>query len=54
MTYIITTRNPSNNKLIIISDDDAPAEFTTYRRVRFEAEGIAICQAWGYDILEAP
>ncbi len=64
MSYIITTRNPNGNKLVIIGDDDDgwarcgedhdPAEFDTELAALKAAKQIPACDAWGYNIVEVP
>lgn len=57
MAYIITTRNPSNKRLVIITysdtrDNERVAEYKTERAARKVADNQVVCKAWGYEIVE--
>lgn len=54
MSYIIVSRNPRANKLVIVTDgdDDVPAEFKTEEEAIEAAHNTTICKAWSYQILE--
>jgi hypothetical protein len=53
MSYIIVCRNPTSRKLLIISNDDSndPAEFETVEEAYEAANGMAVCRAWGVEIV---
>lgn len=53
VSYIIVCRNPSNNKLIVITEDDGetPAEFETEEAAYAAAEGTSVCRSWGAEIV---
>lgn len=55
MSYIIVTRNPSNKHLIAVvvgDESDKLAEYKTASEAMETADNMAICQAWGYEIIE--
>lgn len=65
MSFVIYVRNPGTNELVFIktyegdSEDDMMAteriaEYNTYDEAMKVADGIRVCQAWGYDIVELP
>jgi hypothetical protein len=62
MSYIITTRNPTHNILVIISrgegwagdDDTSVAEFETEQAAIDAAKQVPCCDAWGYNVVEIP
>jgi hypothetical protein len=53
-SYIIVTRNPSNNKVLVMLDEDAEyaMEFATYPEAQSAAEVLSVLRAWGHQILE--
>lgn len=53
-TWIIVTRNPHNNRLLIIgeSGEDSPQEFSSEGDANQAAETVTACRAWGYEALE--
>lgn len=56
MSYIILTRNPSNNKVIVLNDGDereTVSEFKTESEANRVAQLTPVCSAWGYQIVEA-
>lgn len=56
MSYILVSRNPVANKLVIVTDgeDNIPAEFESEEEAIDAAHNTTICRAWGYDIVEVP
>lgn len=54
MGYIVVTRNPKNRKLIVVRDTDTedPEEFETEDAAATAADGMMVCRAWGYQVLE--
>lgn len=54
MGYILLTRNPKNDRLIAIADDDHGnlAEFGTEIEASDAAHSTTVCKAWGYQIVE--
>jgi Mg-chelatase subunit ChlD len=56
MSYIVVSRNPRTNKLVIVTDgdDNVPAEFGTEDEAAEAASNTTICKAWGYDVIECP
>lgn len=55
-TFIVVTRNPnpqSNGLLVIVGDDqETPEEFNSEAEADTAAEKVAICRAWGHQVLE--
>lgn len=59
MSYIIVTRNPRNNRIVVISDGDDndpdPAVFKTYSEAISAADRVPVIVAgWPYTIVETP
>lgn len=55
MSFIIITRNPGNNKLLVITNEpgeDSPAEFINVIHANIAANDIPICRAWGHEVIE--
>jgi len=57
MSYIVVTRNPSNKRLIVITntddrENDLIAEFPDEAAAHEMAVKQIVCSAWGYDVLE--
>lgn len=54
MTYILLSRNPRVNKLVIVTDgeDNLPAEFESEEEAIDAAHNTTICKAWGYQVVE--
>lgn len=53
MSYIVVTRNPSNNKLLVFQNPDgAPLEFDTEYDAIQAADKINLYKAWGFETLE--
>lgn len=56
MTYILLSRNPRSNKLVIVTEneeeDNVPAEFESMTDAIEAAHNTTICKAWGYRIAE--
>jgi hypothetical protein len=54
MSYVIVTRNPSNGKLIPITEGegDDVAEFETEGQALAAAANTTVCMAWGYQIVD--
>jgi hypothetical protein len=55
VSFIILTRNPGTRKLLIISlepGSDAPSEYETEDEAFTQAAHIAVCDAWGFEIVE--
>lgn len=54
--YVILVRNPVNNKVLGIREDgeDYLATFATFEEAQKCAEGLPLCNAWPFDIVEAP
>ena len=55
-TYIIVTRNPTSNKLMVIEeaageDNSCISEFETEDAAYDHASTIPVCRAWGAEIL---
>lgn len=51
-SYIIATRNPTTKKLLIVVDKaDDVAEFESEDAAFETAQTIAVCRAWGAEIL---
>ena len=56
MGYILVTRNPRTQKLIVITgeDDETAAEFETESDANAVALAVPVCTAWGYQAIEIP
>jgi len=51
ISYLIVCRNPKSKKLVIISDGDDPHEYESEDAAYSAAQDIAICRAWGAEIV---
>lgn len=56
MPYIIIARNPSNDKIVAVTDEDSEsiAVFDTYDRACDAAQNVTVCQAWPFAVVETP
>jgi anti-anti-sigma regulatory factor len=54
MGYIIVSRNPRTQRLIVITgeDEDQVAEFGTESEASAVAMAVPVCEAWGYEVVE--
>jgi hypothetical protein len=54
MSYIVLIRNPSNQALDVImgADEDRIVEFETEDAAEQWATEIAVCRAWGYQVVK--
>lgn len=54
MGWIIVVRNPRNQKLIAITNDerDDLAEFATEGEANAVAMAVPVCEAWGFQAVE--
>ena len=53
MGFVLFTRNPGNQKLIVITDDGGEvAEFDNADAAMDVADNTTVCQAWGYGLIE--
>lgn len=53
MSYIIVTRNPTGNGLLVIqNDDESLAEFEHEYEAHELMENHPLGNAWGYDVVE--
>jgi hypothetical protein len=53
MSYIVVTRNPSNKKLIAMTnEDDGLAEFKAHGEAYRAALAAAAFEAWGFEVIE--
>lgn len=52
--YIIATRNPRTQKLVLVTNDDGEtvAEFESESEAKNAADKTTICKAWGYEVVE--
>ena len=51
VSYIIVCRNPTSKKLVVIMHDEKVAEYETEEAAFSAAQDIAVCQAWGAEIV---
>jgi hypothetical protein len=53
-TYIIVTRNPKTQQLLVIRgpNSDQIAEFESFEDAQIVAKTSQICKAWGFEILK--
>lgn len=56
MAFFIVARNPSNDRLIVITEnkDDLIATYPTEDDADEAARHVPVCQAWPYAVFEAP
>lgn len=64
MSFVIYVRNPATNDIIFVKTyegdegdemaTDTIAQFDTEADARATAEGIAVCDAWGYEVVDLP
>jgi len=56
MGWIIVTRNPRSQKLVVIHNDnyDDVLEFGTESEANAVAMTIPVCEAWGFEAIEIP
>lgn len=54
MGFIIVSRNPRTQRLIVVTDDndEDPAEFATESEALAVSQAVPICVAWGYQVVE--
>jgi hypothetical protein len=53
VTYIVVTRNPSNNRLIALMDeDDGVMAFKSHGEAYRAALTAAAFEAWGFEVIE--
>lgn len=54
MGYVIIIRNPSNKKLLAVTeeDGDAVAEFSSESEANDAAHETTVCRAWGFEVVE--
>lgn len=51
ISYIIVCRNPASGKLVVAMKDEDIAEYETEDAAWSDAQDIAMCRAWGAEIV---
>lgn len=53
MSFILATRNPSNDKLVILTEENGdPTEFKTEDEAEAAAQTLKMFWAWGHMVVE--